>query len=356
MPNRQLSDSQMLVALSDRDASFDGQFFYGVITTGIFCKPSCTSRTPRPENIRYFSRGGEAAAGGYRACKRCHPLAKNNADVIAIARHIDANVGEKLLLEDLAGLADMSAGHLQKKFKAAFGLSPRQYHALARVNQLKSELRGPGNVSSAIYAAGYGSSSRVYSQAEKTLGMTPARYQDGGQGEQIRYASRKTDLGLLMIAATERGVCFAQFGDTQAELTEQLADEFPKADLQRSSAENSCELNDWIAAINESLKKAIALPELPLDLRGTAFQLLVWQFLLSIREGDVVSYTDVAAAIDRPKAVRAAASACASNRIALLVPCHRVLRSDGSLGGYRWGLEMKRQLLDQERLAVAGQG
>ena len=234
-------------------------------------------------------------------------------------------------------------------------MSPKVYQDGVRLARLKAGLRGGAAVLDAIVGAGFSSTSRVYGAAARNLGMTPSAYRAGGGGETIAYACRPTALGLLMMAATDRGVCFAEFGMSEAALQRALAAEFPNATLARSAMAASPELEAWVRAFEAHLGGGAPRPDVPLDLRGTAFQIRVWRFLLGIREGEVLSYTEVAAGIGAPKAVRAAASACAANRIAVLVPCHRVLRGDGGLGGYRWGIERKRALLDRERAATRRQ-
>lgn len=269
--------------------------------------------------------------------------------MLALARFIDAHVDESLPLARLAREANVSPYHLQRSFKAALGVSPKAYQANARLHALKSSLRSGRSVSSAIIDAGFGSTSRVYEQVDGGLGMTPSAYRAGGAGEHIAYAVRETALGTLLMAATARGVCWVHFGDNEHLLIESLRAEYPHALLSRSAAEQAPDLDAWIDALNAHVSERKPRPDIPLDLRGTAFQLRVWRFLMSIREGDVVSYSEAAQGIDQPKAIRAAASACAANNVAVLVPCHRVLRGDGSLGGYRWGVERKRTLLDGER-------
>ena len=270
--------------------------------------------------------------------------------MLALARFIDAHVNESLPLARLAREANVSPYHLQRSFKAALGVSPRAYQANARLKALKSSLRAGDSVSSAIIDAGFGSTSRVYEQVDGGLGMTPSSYRAGGKGETIHYVVRDTALGILLMAATARGVCFVHLDDSKAPLFESLRAEYPHALLVHSNAEQSPELDVWIEALNQHLSDGAARPrDIPLDLRGTAFQLRVWRFLLSIKDGDVVSYTEAAAGINQSTAVRAVASACGANNVAVLVPCHRVLRGDGTLGGYRWGVDRKRALLDRER-------
>lgn len=273
----------------------------------------------------------------------------STAAMIELSRYIEAHANEPLPLAALARRAVLSPYHLQRRFKAVLGVSPKEFHAAARLRRLKAGLRASDSVVAAVYDAGFGSTSRVYEQVDGRLGMTPSAYRAGGAGETIAYACRKSALGLLMMAATARGVCYVQFGHSEAALLEQLGREYPRARIVGSSLKSSPELDAWITALNGHLGGRGPRPELPLDLRGTAFQIRVWRFLMSIKEGNVVSYGEVARGAGAPRAVRAAASACGANRIAVLIPCHRVLRGDGSLGGYRWGLARKRALLDAER-------
>ncbi len=346
------SDTEMWEAVCARDARRDGFFFYGVASTRVFCRPSCASRRPNRDNVSFFASTAAAQAAGYRPCKRCTPLAQRDpaaARLEVVARYIEAHADESLPLARLAARARLSPAHFQRRFKALFGVSPKAYQDGMRLTRLKSGLRTGGAVLDAIVGAGFSSTSRVYGEAARNLGMTPSRYRAGGAGESIAYACRDTALGPLMMAATDRGVCFAQFGASAAALRRELAAEFPGATLTPSPMATSAELDAWIGAFEAHVGGSGPRPDLPLDLRGTAFQIKVWRFLLGIRAGDVLSYGEVAAGVGAPKAVRAAASACAANRVAVLVPCHRVLRADGGLGGYRWGLERKRALLDAER-------
>ena len=270
--------------------------------------------------------------------------------MLALARFIDEHLDESLPLVRLAREANVSPYHLQRSFKTALGVSPKAYQANARLGALKSSLRAGDSVSSAIMDAGFGSTSRVYEQVHGGLGMTPSSYRAGGDGETLHYAVRETALGTMLMAATGRGVCFVHLGENETTLGDTLRTEYPRALLVHSNAEQSPLLDMWIDALNQHVSEGAARPRtIPLDLRGSAFQLRVWRFLLSIKDGDVVSYTEAAAGINQPSAVRAAASACGANNVAVLVPCHRVLRGDGALGGYRWGVERKRALLDRER-------
>ncbi len=345
------SGDQMYAAIADRNGDWDGRFFYGVVTTGVYCVPSCAARLAKRENVRFFDDTASAAAAGFRPCKRCRPdNLQHDADQLAeLARYIEAHADERLTLSDLAARAGLSSSRLQKKFKAAFGVSPKAYQDAARMGRLKSALQEGDDVTGAIFSAGYGSTSRVYGEASRNLGMTPSAYRSGGKGERIYYAYRESALGPLLMAATDRGVCFAQFGDSKSDLVTRLQQEFEKAELVESPASEGPELAAWIEALDRHLGDDAPRPDLPLDLRGTAFQLRVWRFLLGIDEGDVVSYSEVADGVGKPAAVRAAASACGANRVSVLVPCHRVLRGDGSIGGYRWGIDRKRTLLAAER-------
>ena len=345
------STAQMLEAIKTRDAAFDGRFFFGVITTGVYCRPSCSARPAKPENIRFFDDAESAAAQGFRACRKCHPddVDRDLAMLSDIARYIESHADERLTLSRLSKMAKLSPGRFQKTFKAAFGISPKEYQDAARMALLKGALKEGDDVAGAIYGAGFGSPSRVYGEAGRNMGMTPAVYRSGGAGEQISYVYRRSAMGPLLMAATDRGVCFAQFGDNKSALLDQLRQEFPNATVQVSSAGNAAELDHWIEALDQHLRAEAPRPDLPLDLRGTAFQLKVWRFLLKVGEGDIVSYGELANEIGKPSAVRAAASACGANRVGVLVPCHRVLRGNGELGGYRWGVDRKRTLLDIER-------
>lgn len=341
-----------------RDKAADGQFVYAVGTTGVFCRPSCAARPARPENMAFYATPGEAEAAGFRACKRCKPTDNSSTDGIAakmelVASHIAAHADEPLTLDQLAIVAGLSPFHLQRTFKAVMGVTPKEYHSAKRLGAFKARLRAGDSVLGAVFDAGYGSTSRVYEQVDGGLGMTPSAYRAGGEGEAIVHAVRDTALGPLMMAATERGVCFVQFGDDAESLLKQLAAEFPKAGFRPADMDGNAALQDWMEALHAHLSSGGPRPALPLDLRGTAFQIRVWRFLLGVRSGEVVSYAEVARGIGAPRAVRAAASACGANRIAVLVPCHRALRGDGGLGGYRWGLDRKRVLLDQERRDAA---
>jgi len=349
--NSAISDSEALKAVRNRDTRYDGKFVFAVVTTGVFCRPSCKSRQANPENIRFYESTIQARQAGFRACKRCSPERPfaDDGKLIAVARYIESHADETLTLATLASLFKLSPAHLQKSFKSSIGMSPKAFQDGIRQQQFKALLKKGESVTDAVFAAGYGSSSRVYEQASGKLGMTPGAYKSGAAGEQISYSCGLTRFGCLMLAATDKGVCFAMFGDDENELRQKLNEEFPKAITERSVDDD--QIKQWYEQINQFLSAGFPKPNIPLDIRGTAFQMRVWAFLQSINEGDVVSYSDVAVGIGQPTAIRAAATACAKNRIALLVPCHRVLRGDGGIGGYRWGVDTKRHLLSLEAQA-----
>jgi AraC family transcriptional regulator, regulatory protein of adaptative response / methylated-DNA-[protein]-cysteine methyltransferase len=349
------TDEQYWNALISRDPRQAGEFLYGVKTTGIYCRPSCPSRRPLRKNVVFFRDAAQARTEGYRPCKRCQPdkVAANpmTAVVHDLARRIDANPEQPFRLSELAARTGYSAFHLQRSFKATIGSTPKEYQTAARLRSFKRELRNDAPVSEAIYHAGFGSGSRVYEKADGQLGMTPSEYRSGGEGLTIGYASGRTPLGLMMIGATDRGICFLQFGDADEPLRAELARQFSAASIQPMPATHQEQFDSWMAALNRHLRGIEPRLDLPLDVRGTAFQLIVWRYLQKLPYGEVRSYSEVAAAIGRPRAVRAVAGACAANKIALLIPCHRVVRGTGELGGYRWGIQRKRVLLDTERAA-----
>jgi len=344
-------------AVQTRDRGYDGKFYYGVITTGVFCRPSCPARLPLRKNVRFYETPAEAAHDGLRPCLRCRPLSAVGADPDAarmsdICRYIEAHATETLTLAGLAARAGLSPFHFQRSFKAAVGATPKQYQEISRVERLKDELRGGGDVTEAVYEAGFGSSSRVYERADTRLGMTPNQYRRQGDGATITYATAESPAGPMMIGATDRGVCFVQFGRSTAELLSMLQKEYPKARLEPMREPGDPEFQRWIRALTDHLKGEQPRLDLPLDIRATAFQMRVWNYLQSIPYGETQSYAEVAAGIGQPKAVRAVASACAKNRVALMIPCHRVIRGTGDLGGYRWGLARKQAFLERERLSA----
>jgi AraC family transcriptional regulator of adaptative response/methylated-DNA-[protein]-cysteine methyltransferase len=344
----------------NRDSSADDHLLYGVSTTGIYCRPSCPSRRPKRGNVRFFSSAEAAERAGFRACQRCRPNSEHafrdegvDRARAYIDRHVHDLSDERITLEVLGEQSGMSPGHLQRKFKAQLGLTPAQYVRARRRERLKDELKRGETVSRATFGAGYGSSSRVYETADAGLGMTPATYRRGGAGAHIDFAIARTSLGALLVAVTDRGVCAVTLGDNASSLEAALEREYPAATRARVTAPTSS-LASWVEEIVSTIDSGRDSPNVPLDIRASAFQWKVWRELQKIPRGETRSYSEIASAIGLPKAVRAVASACANNRVAVVVPCHRVVRLDGGLGGYRWGLERKKRLLEKER-AIPGE-
>jgi AraC family transcriptional regulator of adaptative response/methylated-DNA-[protein]-cysteine methyltransferase len=337
-------------ALLRRDRQQDGRFFFSVITTGVYCRPSCAARRPLRKNVRFYETPALAERDGLRPCLRCRPLGPADAAEERIreaCRYIEEHCDETLTIQILAARAGLSAFHFQRTFKAAAGVTPKQFQAAARTARLKNGLRNAKEVTEAVYEAGYGSASRVYEHADAWLGMTPRQYREKGRGVSISYASVETAVGWMMIGASDRGLCFVQFGDSPEDLLGKLRKEYPAASCEPSNPVSS-ELKTWIDALNCYLSGVPTLPNLALDIRATAFQTRVWKYLQTIPYGQVQSYGEVAEGLGAPKAARAVAQACASNTIALVIPCHRVIRGTGEMGGYRWGLDRKRALIDSE--------
>ena len=323
-------------------------FVYAVRSTGIYCRPSCPSRRPKPENVAFYDGPDQAGAAGFRPCLRCHPQGPStgeaNAALIGAAcRRIEA-AEEPLALKDLAAEIGLSPFYLHRLFRAQTGLTPKQWEKAARAKRLRAALAS-GSVTGAIHAAGYGAASRYYAEAEEVLGMTATMRKSGGAGEEIRFAIAQTRLGALLAAESATGICAISLGDDPGLLLEELERQFPKARLIGDDPGFAARLAQ-VAALAEAPGQGM---DLPLDLRGTAFQRQVWQALRQIPPGQTLSYAALAAAIGLPKAVRAVAGACAANKLAIAVPCHRILRTDGALSGYRWGVERKRDLLSRER-------
>jgi AraC family transcriptional regulator, regulatory protein of adaptative response / methylated-DNA-[protein]-cysteine methyltransferase len=325
-------------AVIHRDATADGTFYYAVHSTGIYCKPSCPSRRPQQKNVSYFKTPALAEQAGFRACKRCHP----NAQVVSIVEAIKQLLDQEPTpsLTELGKTLNLSPFHLQRVFKKATGLSPKTYAKLQKLERLKKHLQNGSGVTQALYDAGFSSSRELYQS--NYLGMTPNTYRKGGMNQTIFYTQKPTPLGQMLLAATERGVCAIRFGDDEPLLTE-LKNEFSNATLVLDAER----LETYVQAVCKHLEGYQTL-ELPLDVSGTAFQYKVWQVLQKIPYGQTWSYSQVASEMGEPKAVRAVASACASNKVALVIPCHRVVRSSGELSGYRWGVERKKKLLEGE--------
>ena len=344
------TDDQLWEKVVTKDRASDGRFVFAVATTGVYCRPSCPSRRPRRENVSFFRLPEAAERGGFRACLRCNPQDATPKDphvemARRVCRLIDQSNGDPLTLAELSEQVGVSSFHLQRTFKSVMGITPARYAETSRIDRFKQNVRDGQPVTNAIYEAGYGSSSRLYESAVASLGMTPATYGKGGRGVSINYTIADCELGKLLVASTEKGICAVKLGDTEADLVADLRREFSAADIQESSNETS----QSVSAILEGLRKATH-PNLPLDIRATAFQKQVWEHLRAIPFGETRSYAELAEAIGKPTATRAVARACATNPVAVVIPCHRVIREDKSLGGYRWGLERKRKLLQNEKL------
>jgi AraC family transcriptional regulator of adaptative response/methylated-DNA-[protein]-cysteine methyltransferase len=336
-------------AVLSKDRAFDGQFVFAVSSTGIYCRPSCPSRRPKRENVSFFPLPAAAANAGFRACLRCRPddapaMDPQLAMVQEVCQLIESSDGEPITLELLSEQVGVSAFHLQRTFKSIMGMSPSEYAETRRINKFKQRVQAGEKITDAIYDAGFGSSSRLYQLASSQLGMTPATYGKGGRGAVIRYAIGDSPLGRLLIAATDKGVCSVRLGDSDDELTTELGREFFAAEIFLDETR----LRPALAAVVDHLNDKTPRIDLPLDIRATAFQRQVWQELQNIPAGKTYSYSEVARGIGQDKAVRAVARACATNPVALVIPCHRVIREDKSLGGYRWGLDRKKKLLEME--------
>lgn len=331
-----------------RDRRADGLFVYAVRTTGVYCRPGCPSRRPQRRNVEFFPVPAAAEQAGFRACRRCRPHdAARRDQAVALAERACRTMERAAASPTLAALGrqlGVSPGHLQRVFTRVTGVSPRAYADALRAGRLRKALRSGAAITGAMYDAGYGSPSRIYDRTS-ALGMTPATYRRGGKGMRIGYATAKSPLGQVMVAATERGLCFVSLGDSEQVLQRHLRDEFPEAELHRAGRG----LGRMVGAVLGAVRGKTPDRGLPLDIQGTAFQRLVWDELRRIRPGETVSYAELARRIRKPKASRAVASACASNHLAVVIPCHRVVRSDGGLGGYRWGIERKAALLNSER-------
>jgi AraC family transcriptional regulator of adaptative response/methylated-DNA-[protein]-cysteine methyltransferase len=335
-------------AVVARDPEADGRFFYSVRTTGVYCRPNCAARTPRPENVAFHASADEARRAGFRACQRCRPeeppLAERHAALVAdLCRQLEAAESPPRL-DALAQAANISAWHLHRIFKAVTGLTPKAYAAAHRGRRMRAGLGAGGTVTEALYEAGYGSGGRFYAEADKVLGMTPTRFKAGGAGAEIRFAIGQCALGAILVACSERGVCAIELGDDPEALARGLQDRFPRA----SWVGGDADFERWVATVIGFVEAPRIGLALPLDVRGSAFQQRVWQALQAIPPGQTASYAEVAARLGAPSAVRAVAQACAANPLAVAIPCHRVVRSDGALSGYRWGVERKRALLARE--------
>ncbi len=335
-------------AVQTRDANFDGVLYYGVRSTGVYCRPSCASRQPKRENVSFFALPEAAEQAGFRACLRCRPDATRMQDPQAetvqrfcqlIAEEADASLAE------LSAQTNLSESHLQRLFKKLMGITPHQYAEVLRADRFKAEVRNGKAVTDALYEAGYGSSSRLYEKAARQLGMTPATYRKGGKGMKIGFTTTDCALGKLLVAATEVGICTVTLGDDDETLTQDLRAEYPQAEFTNQAAS----LQAHVQAILQHLNGQQPHLDLPLDVRATAFQQRVWEELRRIPYGATASYSEIARRLEQPSATRAVARACATNPVALVTPCHRVIRENGDLSGYRWGIERKQKLLAQEQ-------
>lgn len=334
-----------------RDRTADGQFYYSVATTGVYCRPSCPSRLANPKNVRFHASIAEAEAAGFRACHRCKPdqpsFEAQNAGKIARICVLIEQAAASPSLAELAQAADLSPHYFNRLFKAVTGLTPKAYAAAHRAARIRDELRRSHTVTDAIYNAGFNANSRFYAQSAQMLGMTPTEYRSGGADTDIRFAVGQCSLGAILVAVSDKGVCAILIGDDADELVRDLQKRFSNARLIGGDADFERVVAQVVGLIEAP---AIGL-DLPLDIRGTAFQQRVWQALQAISPGTTATYAEIAAKIGAPQAVRAVAGACAANALAVAIPCHRVVRTDGSLSGYRWGVERKRALIDRERIS-----
>jgi AraC family transcriptional regulator of adaptative response/methylated-DNA-[protein]-cysteine methyltransferase len=343
------SDAERWEAVQRRDPGADGHFVYCVSSTGVYCRPSCASRHPRLANVSFQVDPAAAEDAGFRPCLRCNPKGPSRAEVnaalvAAACRKID-EADERPDLDELAAAAGMSRFHFHRIFKSVTGVTPRDYANARRAQRVRAALTREDTITQALFSAGYSTSSRFYEDAPRQLGMGPKEYRDGGRGERVRFAVGDCSLGPVLVAATARGVCAILLGDDPEQLLRDLEDQFPNAELIGADRE----FEETVARVVGLIDAPGTATDLPLDVRGTAFQRQVWEALSRIPPGKTVSYGEIAAAIGHPGAVRAVGQACASNKLAVAIPCHRVVRADGELSGYRWGIERKRALLARER-------
>lgn len=334
-------------AVVKRDSRFDGAFVFAVKTTGIFCRPSCHSRLAKRENVQFFERADEARLSGFRACLRCAPdqIDRVHPGVAAVLKAIRSiNAEPDISLDEISREVGSSAFHFQRTFKEVIGVSPKKYAEAKRMEKFKEALRAGSDIAGAMFDAGFGSSSRLYEKAPAQLGMTPAAYKKGGKGMKINFVITECELGRMLVARTDRGICSVTFGDDEVSLTEGLRAEFPNAAISANDEDLRNAVDGLLRYLDRRAKKVV----LPLDLQATSFQMRVWDLLRKIPYGETRSYSEVAEALGDIKKVRAVARACASNRVAVVIPCHRVIASSGNLSGYRWGLERKKWLLEAE--------
>lgn len=345
-----MDDEERWQQFSEKNRQYDGAFVAAVRTTGIYCRPSCPARRPKRENVDFYDVPEAAELAGFRACKRCHPASAEPHDpdrqLVRVVCRTIVNSEECIpTLDDLSAASGVSPHHLQRRFKAVMGISPRAYADEIRRQRVRELLKEGSGVADALYGAGYGSSSRLYENAESWLGMTPASYAKGGKGARMHYAITDTPLGRMIVAATDRGISFLGFGDDDQDLEAELRGDFPDAYIEADAGP----LGDMLLAIQKDFDHQVPRVDLPLDVRATAFQAQVWQALRNIPPGQTRTYRDIAESIGKPKAARAVGRACATNPVSLVVPCHRAVGSDGNLTGYRWGVDRKRALLAREQ-------
>ena len=350
-------ENQFWRSVLERDRAMDGRFVFAVRSTGIYCRPSCPARRPSRQQVVFFPLAEAAERAGFRACRRCRPRQTSPGDPAAalaqrVCRALEADAESAPSLSSLSAALGVSATHLQKSFKRVMGLSPREYAEARRISALKSKLREGQDVTRALYEAGYGSSSRLYEKSAAELGMTPAAYRRGGKGMVISFTIVNCPLGRMLLAATERGISALTLGDSDSVLEAALIAEYPHAQIHRDDARFAT----WVKALDHHLRGNEPRLDLPLDLQATAFQRRVWKELQRIPYGETRTYSQVARSIGKPRAIRAVARACATNPVSIIVPCHRVIREDGSLAGYRWGLSRKAALLRQEQKAATRAG
>jgi len=336
-------------ALQTRDPAAEGAFVYSVESTGIFCRPNCPSKLAGRTQIKFHDNAQTAKEEGYRPCKRCRPegISPGIQQKLAVenACRLLEESEDPLSIDKLAGQVGLSRFHFQRLFKRITGVTPGEYARSIKSTRARAALKQETSVTEAIYSAGYGSASRFYESSNKIMGMTPQQYRKGAAGVEIRFAIEKSPLGLVLVAGTARGICLVQFGENRSGLAQSLRREFPNAKLENADRA----FQAWVKAVVRHIESPGSDSKLPLDIRGTAFQMRVWQALIEVPAGATTSYSQIAATIGKPRAVRAVANACAANNIAVLIPCHRIVRTNGHLGGYRWGLDRKRKLLQLER-------
>lgn len=337
-------------ALQNKDSAADGEFYFSVLTTGVYCKPSCGARLPNRENVSFYETPEAAEKAGYRPCKRCKPtsapLADRHALMVSRVCEFIAQAEEEPSLSQMAAHVEMSPHYFNRIFKKVVGVTPKQYVIGRRSEAVKQELSSGSNVTDALYTAGFNTASRFYDGAQPRLGMAAATFKSGGQGIEIRFTIETCWLGLILVAATKKGICSILFGDSEEALAQDLANRFPAAIIERS--DEGSDFENWVTNVLDFVKKPSGGLNLPLDIQGTAFQERVWRALQAIPAGTTSSYAEVAQNIGQPKASRAVAAACAANPVAVAIPCHRVVKANGDISGYRWGVERKQNLLERE--------